>query len=249
MTDATRRFTDREVALVLRKAAEIEEARGGDEGARGLSRSDLDEIAREVGISPTALDQALRSLGRKPERRSLLSTAPVAQRTVVALPRELGRAEVAELVGYLDDRENGSGDVSEALGTVRWSTADRFTSTQVAITPDRGETSIQVVEKPLPRLRRLLTVAPPLWGAMLGGTIVSMMGVVSPTELVGGLAVGIAAGLGTGRLVWNGLARHSRRRVERLADALAARVAMRGAPGPAREPERLSTQESDLSDR
>jgi len=50
-SDGSRRFTDREVATLLRKASEIEESEGSP-GSGGLSMDDLQEIAREVGIAP-----------------------------------------------------------------------------------------------------------------------------------------------------------------------------------------------------
>lgn len=61
--DPTRRFTDREVAIVLRKASEIDEGEGADAGSgAGLSLEDLKEIAREVGISAQAIDRAARKV-------------------------------------------------------------------------------------------------------------------------------------------------------------------------------------------
>jgi DNA-binding transcriptional ArsR family regulator len=69
-SDESRRFTDREVALVLRRASEIEESAGTD-GRGGLSARDLEEIAREVGISQRAITQAIASLERgEASRRS-----------------------------------------------------------------------------------------------------------------------------------------------------------------------------------
>ena len=61
--DATRRFTDQEVALVLRKAAEIDEAEGSE--PKGLSIADLRQIAREVGLSPGAIDRAVAALDKR----------------------------------------------------------------------------------------------------------------------------------------------------------------------------------------
>src|SRR5690606_27722163 len=58
--DESRRFTDREVALILRRAAEIDEREGHD-ASGSLSWGDLRGIAAEVGISPDAVDRAVRS--------------------------------------------------------------------------------------------------------------------------------------------------------------------------------------------
>ena len=48
MSEGSRRFTDREVALVLKRASEIDEAEVAG-AASGLSLHDLTEIAGEVG--------------------------------------------------------------------------------------------------------------------------------------------------------------------------------------------------------
>ena len=61
---STRRFTDREVALVLRAATEIDESEGSGTGAGGISLDDLREIAREVGISGPAIERAVAQLDR-----------------------------------------------------------------------------------------------------------------------------------------------------------------------------------------
>ena len=78
--DDSRRFTDREVALILRKASEIEEKQGGAEGG-GLSLTDLREIAGEVGISREAMDRAVRELNRK-GTPSVIGGAPLVRRAV-----------------------------------------------------------------------------------------------------------------------------------------------------------------------
>jgi hypothetical protein len=56
-TDRSRRFTDREVALVLKKASELEEVEGTGSGG-GLTLDDLEQIASEVGISPALIKKA-----------------------------------------------------------------------------------------------------------------------------------------------------------------------------------------------
>lgn len=57
MTDSDRRYTDQEVALVLAKASELEEGRAlTSTSGRGLTLRELHEIAKEVGLSPRAID-------------------------------------------------------------------------------------------------------------------------------------------------------------------------------------------------
>lgn len=128
MSDGSRRFTDQEVALVLRRASELDEAGPSEASGGGLSLEDLRDIAREVGISPQA---------------------------------------IARVVRIVDERADSAGSVTEALGSVRWTGSDRLRSTRVSITPAKGETVIEVVEKAEPRLRRIFYFVPAAWGVML----------------------------------------------------------------------------------
>jgi hypothetical protein len=213
--DRTRRFTDREVALVLRRAAEIEEKAGAGPGG-GLSLEDLQEIAREVGISPAAVREAAEGLERRPGPGRWLGGAPMVRRAVHAVGGELDEQAIARLVQLIDEKADSAGAVSEALGSVRWTGADRFHSTQVTITPARGETTIQVVEKASPRMRRILHLLPAAWGSILAGATV---GTLEPGAAVGAGLLGLGLGVGAlvGRAAFAYASLRSGGRVERLA--------------------------------
>jgi hypothetical protein len=224
-SDESRRFTDREVALVLKKASEIEEAEA-KEGGRGLSLRDLQEIAREVGISAEAVATAVVSLERTRGGEVSLAGAPLVRRAVHAVEGALNQEAMARLIRVVDERADGAGTVSEALGSVRWTGSGRFRSTQISLTPEAGETVIQVVEKAAPHLRPLFHLIPAAWGAMLA------LGALAPLALpaagaaataVGGLVVlaGAVAGTAAGRLAWSWMSWSSGRRVEHLAADLA----------------------------
>ena len=218
MNDTSRRFTDREVATVLRKAVEIDERRGREAG-QALSLEDLREIAREVGISPGAMDEAVRALGRHATGPDLLA-APLTQRAVHDVPGELDPGGLARLLRVVDDRADGAGNVTEALGAVRWTSEDRFSTLQISLAPEAGRTRIQVVEKTRPRLRRIMHLLPAAWGAMLAGPVVSWLqpGTVGVMALA---ATGVLGGLAAGRAAWTFLASRSRNRVSTMARAMA----------------------------
>ena len=61
--DANRRFSEKEVAVVLRKATEMEE-QPGPSGA-GLSLQELEQIAGEVGISPAVICTVVKAPGAR----------------------------------------------------------------------------------------------------------------------------------------------------------------------------------------
>jgi hypothetical protein len=219
MSDRSRRFTDREVAVILRKASEIEEKEGRVEGGGGgLSLQDLLDIAREVGISPDAMDRAVRELGRRSPPPGWAG-APLVRRAVHVVEGELDRSGIARLMHLVDDRADGAGSLTEALGAVRWTSDDRFSTTQVSVTPADGRTRVEVVEKVRPRVRRLFHLLPAAWGAMLAGPVVASLGPSAGVVAVG-LAAGVAGGVALGRLAWTIVSARSEARVSGMAEAL-----------------------------
>jgi len=216
--DNSRRYTDREIAVVLRRASEIEEA-GGPGGGGALSRVDLEEIAREVGISQQAITRALAELEHRREPGSLALGAPRVRRAVRAVEGELNEDAMARLIRLVDERAEGNGVISEALGSVRWTSSERFGSTQVSITPEGGETTIQVVEKSAGRLKGALHGVPTGWGLIGAAGVVGTLGIAGAGAALIFVA-GAGVGLGAGRLAWNLISSRSARRVERLAGEL-----------------------------
>ena len=217
--DESRRFTDQEIALVLKRAAEVEEAQPSS-APRGLSLRELREIAAEVGISDDALARAVRSLDHQRAGGSTLWKAPAVRRAVRAVEGRLDERGVSRLVREIDERTDNTGSVTEALGSVRWTSTDRIRSMQVSITPQDRETVIQVMEKTVPRVRRIIHFLPAAWAAMLATPpIISM----NPSGLSALLAYGLTAlaGAGIGRLAWTWMSANSARRVRRLAADLA----------------------------
>lgn len=218
MSQLSRRFTDQEVASILRRASEIEEREGRD-ASGALSERDLREIAREVGISPGAIDRALKEPAPR-SGRSVLAGAPLVRRAVHEVPMELQRPAIARLVRLIEEQADEAGNVTEALGVVRWTAEDRFFSKQVAIAPENGRTRVQVVEKARPRIRRVVHLLPAAWGAMLAGPATAAL------DATGGLlalilTLGIVGGAAAGRVAWTWLSARSQSRVRDLAEALA----------------------------
>lgn len=218
MSEQSRRFTDQEVALVLKRASEIDVER--QTGGAGLSLRDLREIASEVGISGEAVERAVASLDRRGEMGAALAGAPLVRKAAHAVPGRLDREAIARLVGLIDERTDSAGAVSEALGSVRWTTGDRFRSTRVSITPRDEETAIEVVEKAAPRLRLVVHLLPAAWSVMIAGPIVGALQ-LGGGGVVTAVLLALATGAGIGRGVWSALSARSAARVRRLAEGLA----------------------------
>lgn len=216
--DDSRRFTDREVALIIEEAGNLDVDRGPD-AARGLSRRDLEEIAREAGISPEVVTEAIARVTAGRSAEGPLALAPPSHRAIRTVDGELDGEAVKRLVGIIDEQAPSPGDVDETLGGIRWSGRAPLRSTRVAITPSEGETTIQVSEEMSGTTARIAHYAPGAAGLLLSSAVVAGLDASAAVSVIGLLA-GLGTGLGVGRLIWNRLSRASAERVRRLAATL-----------------------------
>lgn len=223
-----RRFTDKEVALILRRAADLEKRTASTAVAsgKGLTLSDLREIAAEAGIDPELVSRAVTEMeGPKGIRTgSLLAGPGTVQREVRAIPEELSREELADLIRVVDEEVRDQGTVQEALGHVRWTSQGRILSTQVSLEPGGGETLMRVEERYNEAIRKVLHGIPAGYGVIFGlaGAIEGLNLTLGPGALL--VAASAAAGWGVGTAIWRRLATGSRSRVQKLAERLGMRA-------------------------
>jgi len=222
MTTPDRRYSDREVALILRRAAELEDRDGVELKARGISLPELEQIASDVGLDVARIRRAALELedGRR-FRGSASLGSPPSRTAVRGMSVPLVAESLRAVVRAIDDQVDAPGTVTEALGTVRWTARDRWLTTQVAVALDPVGTTIKVHERLEPRLRGLLHLLPTAWGAMAGIVVTAAAGgaVLPGAAIVAGCAL---VGAATGRGIWEILSERSQRRVDQLADDLAA---------------------------
>lgn len=218
------RFSEQEVSLVLQRAAEIEARSGVPAEARGLTLRDLESVAAEVGIRPESLARAVAELqaSNVAKGTSLAGPSP-SQKAIRAVASETSREELSELVRRVEDAVGKPGTVTEALDTVRWTSADRLLTTQVSIAAS-SDTTITVHERYEDRMRPMMHGIPSAWGAMIGMGVGGSIGLAA-LPVVALIGVGAVAGFGAGRAVWTLLANRSRRRVDQLANDLSEQAA------------------------
>lgn len=212
-----RRYSDHDVALILRRALELEEQRSRPEVPDGVTLADLREIAREVGIDPSMVEKAASELdvsGSKASRA--LATESAVVRELRAVPRRLDAQEIRDLVLAVDRALPEQGTVSQALGEVRWTSPGRFRSTQVAVKPGESETLISV-EEALGDTRGPLVGVPASWGGVIGLMLGAQEGILTAV-LVGTIMA--LAGVFVGGGIWQLVLDHHIQRVRRLMDRL-----------------------------
>jgi hypothetical protein len=238
-----RRFTDKQVALILKRASDLEK-RSPTSGSspRGLTLADLQEIAAEAGFDADLISLAVAEMEgpRGLEPGSAIIGPETARREVRAVPGELGKEELAELMRLVDEQVDDQGTFAEALGSVRWTSKGRFLSslsTQVSLEPSQGETLIRVEERYSQALRGILHGLPASYGAVFG-LVFALEGLnlgLAPGSLFA-LATTLA-GWGIGTSIWRVLSARSRNRVQKLAEILGLR-AKEITPAPSEEGEK-----------
>jgi hypothetical protein len=222
---AERRYSDQDVAFILKRAAALEERRSQVESPRGITLRDLREIAQEVGIDPALVDEAAAELDHQGSRTArAVATETARVREIRSVPRLLEPPEVREVLGAVDRATPDQGIVSEAAGEVRWTSGGALRVTQLSIRPVGDETVISV-EESLANTRGPLLGFPTASGAVFGLLIGAEGGSVG-TALMVGLLLAVA-GFFVGGGIWQLVLDHHIRRARSLMDA-----AVRAAQGP-----------------
>ncbi len=221
-----RRYTDKEVSRILRRATELQRGEPGAPNPSGLTLAELEEVALEAGIDPRYLKRAAAEIesGSAASLGEKLVGAPlsfVIERTVAG---ELPPSEFEALVPELQAATLGQGSASAVGKTLTWTSRSDSTSSsqQVLITSREGHTTIRIEE-------RFTGMAGGLFGGFLGG-IGGGLGLGAGGALagvLGSVAVGIAlpvVAIGgayyAARSLFAGHVRKRRRKMEELMDRL-----------------------------
>lgn len=196
---SARRYTDREVALVIKRAAELQEQQSEqtDRSGSGLSLTELEQVARESGLDPLLVRRAAQDLdiSRDPVARSRFLGAPsiiTAERTVDG---ELPPDEYEGIVEELRRTFSDNGFVSTLGRSLAWSSSPnnygRHNSQQqinVTVTTRNGKTVIRAE-------RSLRGLAGGLFGGLMGGIGGGTTGISGAVGLAVFHSFGAAVGL------------------------------------------------------
>jgi hypothetical protein len=237
MTDpSARRFDDEEVSVILKRAAEMQEAQSGT--SAGMTLADLEEVAREAGLDPALVRRAAADLeltggrGVEPARAGFLG-APTRLRYERVVDGELAADDYEAVVDEIRRTLDDMGLVSTLGRTLAWRTTPgsgrrqaRVREVSVTVVARGGKTGIRVEEA-------ATSLAGGLFGGLMGGLggggggIAMGIGVGvfhSPLAAAGLWAACIAGGYGLARTVFRAAIRERSRTLDGLADRLVAIV-------------------------
>lgn len=137
-----RRFTDEEVALILRSASE---GGGAGDASRGLTLSQLKEIAVEVGMDPAQVEAAAnRMMHHRAGGKVPFFGTPVTPEFERAIPGELSQEDMAELVTTIRKVLGRRGVTGTELGTFEWKAVDPMGGRYVSVRSRDGSTRLRV---------------------------------------------------------------------------------------------------------
>lgn len=117
-----RRYSDDEVQRIIANAVESDSALTTGSVTQGMTLAEIQRIAAEAGVSPTAVTAAAAALDRVPATTSSSRVLglPAGVGNVVPLARPLDDAEWHRLVSFLRDTFDARGHVEEGAGRREW---------------------------------------------------------------------------------------------------------------------------------
>ncbi len=178
-----RRYGDKEVGLILKRAAEIQSQGPESAAGGGLGLRELEEIAAEAGIDPNSLRQAAAELdagkaAMHDEAAARFLGGPPTLGYNRTLHGELSAEDLEGLFAPIQRAAGSHGQAGVSGKTLTWEskTSDDLRSLQVIVDSRNERTRINIEE-------RLSGLAWAIHGGIIGG---------------GGLGAGLGVGLGVG---------------------------------------------------
>jgi len=246
-----RRYSDKELALILKLAAE-RQAFSSELDDRGLTLTEIQQIAAEAGIDPQHVAEAAAVLeAQHGYRRLSLLGAPtrfVFDRTVAG---EATPKEISEIIDLIRQVTGVQGEISQVFDSVEWRGHDMLDRhTYVTIKCQEGQTKIKV----LGHWRGPALVSYLVTG--LAGLLatIGISNLIYPVSSVG-IGVIVAGGISgtylTARTLWRYIARKAESTLRELTRRIGERVPTAVAPeinaSVEVEPQRPSQQQDETT--
>ena len=216
MPDSTgRRFTQQEFALVLRKAAELQEQHVIPTRREGFTLDEMEQIASEVGIPAEHLRRAvaLMDLPQLTLGERLLG-APATFRVEHIIPGSVEETTLQRMVDAARLTAGKQGEVKFVLDALEWEDKDDFSGTHLNIARRGEQTRVQLIAHL--DSGYVMLVVTPLLSVLAGGIAGAALGLDTPLEIGAAAAGALGAGTLGMRALWRRMTRTWRGRLETL---------------------------------
>ncbi len=212
-----RRYSDDEVALILREATEAPATSPvAGRAPDGITLDQLKEIAREVGIDPGAVESAARALAVRPApaRRGGLIGATTTPSSETVIAARIPDEKMGEVVAIIRRAMGRQGIVGHELGSLEWRARDALGGRYVSIRPTERGTRVRAFGN-----FRDGALSVFLGGGVGGGAVLGA--VLKSTPLAAALGIGVlpvaaAGALLTTRFLWRRLGEREARALQRV---------------------------------
>ena len=137
-------YSEREMSLILKRAAELEGRDGANSQAR-YTLAEIQEIAAGAGIDAATVSAAASELRRPGQSPSLLLGGPVRFRAERSAPVAVPPTAFGELVDTIRLQTSLQGDSSQVFDNLEWKGRDVAGFVFVTVAPRDRETRVTVV--------------------------------------------------------------------------------------------------------
>lgn len=147
MSDQERKYDDREVGEILRKAMHPEPTKALQR-RDGLSLVELKSIAAEVGIDPERVEQAALTLvSARGSAVNPVLGGPTHIEFEARVPGEIRPSDTPEVLALVRRATGHQGEVNEVHGTLEWSANTDMGSRLVTVSPGDGHSTIRAMAR------------------------------------------------------------------------------------------------------
>ena len=215
-----KRYGDKETALILRRAAELQDPRQRSGRATGFTLAEIQQIALEAGIDPARVAEAaaLVTVGER-DRRGRLMGAPTRfsyERVIAGEVRDPGWGALVDEIREVIDKP---GQVGHVAGALEWVYEGEGDWIRVGVSSRAGETHIHLRASRGAEASGVLTIST-ISGMGLAAVTTALLGVEAGPEFWTAIGGGTSGGAAFGVAAWKRLSARWERRLSTLVTRL-----------------------------
>lgn len=141
-------FTEKQISHILKDASELQAA-AGSEQTKGLSETELHEIAAELGIEPRYVEAALAAYQQNDGAKEgyHILGGPTAIDLERVVEGEVTADQWDELTTSMSRTFNIVGQATQVGRSLQWTAQNRFQQVHVSLKPQDGKTKIRIFAK------------------------------------------------------------------------------------------------------
>lgn len=222
----TRRFTDDEVRRILHNAAELQEdsSSAHADSGRGMTLSDLRQIAEEAGIDARFIDIAASTEGTPTRTTEVqFAGAPMNWHFTQSVDGTLEDTDFQRVLMTIRSVMKEKGELAEVFGRMEWSYNDGVGPVIVGVASRDGRTEIDVTASRSGEAGLYFGLIIPFGGLLGGAVLSSILGLKGAAALP---LIGLSAGVNyvAMRMLWKARSKWWTRRLRSVVEKVAATI-------------------------